>query len=179
MPKIMVRRGCVPPMRWMRSVISFLSDPFGSGITTAIAAWVLISWLLGPVKCSDGWASPSIGSRGACSWHGGVDHSHGFIALFGAAFAGFLVAQIVQIPRQKKIRLDQQKWEQDRKAAIRAAGLECPDCGAAMVRRLARNGKNRGRYFVGCTRYPLCKNARDLTQAEILTWGDRPTPRHR
>jgi len=48
--------------------------------------------LLGPTTCRDGWHSPSIGHRGACSWHGGVDHSRDiliFLYLAGGAFAGF------------------------------------------------------------------------------------------
>ena len=28
----------------------------------------------GPVKCKDGWSSSSIGSAGACSYHGGIDY---------------------------------------------------------------------------------------------------------
>ena len=34
----------------------------------------LINTLLGPITCIDGWHSPSIGSQGACSYHGGVEN---------------------------------------------------------------------------------------------------------
>ena len=30
------------------------------------------AWSLNPMTCRDGWKSPSIGERGACSHHGGV-----------------------------------------------------------------------------------------------------------
>ena len=53
---------------------------------------VLIGEILGPVKCRDGWNSPSIGQRGACSWHGGVDRSRGgwvtLLSLIGAVGVG-------------------------------------------------------------------------------------------
>lgn len=39
---------------------------------TFIAVRVLLSPLVGETVCRDGWRSASIGSRGACSWHGGV-----------------------------------------------------------------------------------------------------------
>lgn len=34
--------------------------------------------IFGSQKCEDGWASPSIGTSGACSWHGGVDDAYTF-----------------------------------------------------------------------------------------------------
>lgn len=46
--------------------------------------------LLGPTTCNDGWHSVSIGSRGACSHHGGVDRSHGFFGLRGGGVAAWL-----------------------------------------------------------------------------------------
>jgi len=52
-------------------------------IATLIGLVWLSNYLLGPVVCRDGWASPSIGHRDACSWHGGVSHSRDmFIFLF-------------------------------------------------------------------------------------------------
>ncbi len=38
----------------------------------------------------------------------------------------------------------------------------CPRCGASMVRRIARQGANAGRGFLGCSAYPKCKGTRDL-----------------
>jgi hypothetical protein len=50
---------------------------------------ILFDQILGPVKCSDGYASPSIGHSGACSSHGGVDRSRdaliGLLSVAGAA----------------------------------------------------------------------------------------------
>ncbi len=33
----------------------------------------------------------------------------------------------------------------------------CPTCGSAMVRRVARQGPNKGQAFLGCSQYPACK----------------------
>lgn len=46
-------------------------------------------------------------------------------------------------------------------AAI-ASEVQCPDCGAAMVRRVAKRGQNAGGAFMGCTRYPQCRGTRPL-----------------
>lgn len=32
----------------------------------------VVTWMRGGSLCVDGWQSPSIGERGACSWHHGV-----------------------------------------------------------------------------------------------------------
>lgn len=49
------------------------------GIIVFLGAMILLSILLGGAVCSDGWASASIGRRGACSSHGGVDRTVGAI----------------------------------------------------------------------------------------------------
>ncbi|OLU32834.1 helix-hairpin-helix domain-containing protein [Pseudomonas sp. PA27(2017)] len=41
-----------------------------------------------------------------------------------------------------------------------AASNRCPSCGASMVRRTARKGKNAGNQFWGCSKYPACKGTR-------------------
>ncbi len=44
---------------------------------------------------------------------------------------------------------------------------KCPNCGAAMVKRLARKGKNAGSYFYGCSNYPRCTGIRNIDSATI------------
>ena len=39
---------------------------------------------------------------------------------------------------------------------------ECPNCGASMVKRIARKGANAGREFLGCSNYPKCRGTRAL-----------------
>lgn len=67
-----------------------------AGVGTFASLCLLLAALSGPPRCRDGWLSPSIGHRGACSWHGGVDRSGDGRALmlpFGALswFIGFCV----------------------------------------------------------------------------------------
>src|SRR5215472_3796835 len=52
---------------------------------------ILSEQMFGPVKCSDGYASPSIGRSGACSSHGGVDRTRdALIAVLSLAGAGVI-----------------------------------------------------------------------------------------
>lgn len=38
----------------------------------------------------------------------------------------------------------------------------CPVCGGDMVERVAKRGKNLGRHFLGCSKYPRCRGTRTL-----------------
>lgn len=57
--------------------------------TCAVVAFIVLLFifgkLAGPATCQSGWQSPSIGSRGACSHHGGVDRTKFSIAFFVSA----------------------------------------------------------------------------------------------
>lgn len=52
------------------------------------------------------------------------------------------------------------KYQQNGTAT--ATKVSCPRCGSAMVKRLARRGRNAGNYFWGCSRYPSCKGTRNI-----------------
>jgi restriction system protein len=39
---------------------------------------------------------------------------------------------------------------------------DCPKCGARMIKRVARQGKNAGKEFWGCSAYPRCTGARSV-----------------
>lgn len=43
-----------------------------------------------------------------------------------------------------------------------ATAPDCPQCGAAMVRRVARRGTNAGGGFWGCSKFPACRGMRAL-----------------
>jgi hypothetical protein len=49
-----------------------------------------INYFLGPLRCKDGWVSYSIGRRGACSHHGGVEN-RSWVFYF-SAIVGFFSA---------------------------------------------------------------------------------------
>lgn len=51
---------------------------------------------------------------------------------------------------------------QSNRSATPAAGAACPTCGGRMVKRLARRGRNPGRYFLGCAAYPRCTGTRSI-----------------
>lgn len=57
--------------------------------TCAIVAFIVLLFvcgrLAGPTTCRSGWQSPSIGSRGACAHHGGVDRTKFSIIFFVSA----------------------------------------------------------------------------------------------
>lgn len=42
-----------------------------------------------------------------------------------------------------------------------SSSIRCPSCGASMVRRTARKGRNAGKQFWGCTKYPACRGTRN------------------
>jgi DNA-binding helix-hairpin-helix protein with protein kinase domain len=46
-------------------------------------------------------------------------------------------------------------------AGTTGSGQSCPQCGAPMVKRMARRGRRSGSMFWGCTRYPLCRGTRN------------------
>ncbi len=46
-------------------------------------------------------------------------------------------------------------------ASQSVAGLTCPRCGSAMVRRTAQRGTNTGAGFWGCSRFPQCRGTRN------------------
>jgi Topoisomerase DNA binding C4 zinc finger len=98
------------------------------GILALVAMTAIARQFLGPVTCRDGWQSQSIGRRGACSWHGGVDRSRDglfFIFLAVSGLAGFMTfSRLEEADRPRK--------------------LKCPKCHAEM----SLGGK--------CARYPLC-----------------------
>jgi len=65
-----------------------------------VVVWLALGALFGPAHCADGWRSTSIGSRGACSWHGGVDRSSGALRLLGSVAAGAAAWYLVARRRQ-------------------------------------------------------------------------------
>ena len=61
-------------------------------------------------------------------------------------------------------------------ASNSVARMKCPNCGAKMVIRLASKGKSKGRYFWGCSTYPICEETvaaklEDLPQRELGAIG--------
>ena len=54
----------------------------------------------------------------------------------------------------------------------------CPFCGAAMRKRKASRGRNKGNYFWGCKRFPACRGTRDFAeQIRTKSQSAAPPPR--
>lgn len=78
-------------------MLRFISNPWILGIV----AFFAMRWTLGEVfdlspLCNDGWRSTSIGKRGACSYHGGVDRSAMALANIVGLVAGVIVGVLTQ-----------------------------------------------------------------------------------
>lgn len=151
------------------------------GLACAFALSFAAGQLLGPLKCRDGWASPSIGRQGACSWHGGVDRSRsglGVIFLLLGGGAGFLfygtrfAARFDANSGRSSSMVPPETSTVDKASISPVASLQyapkpfvapqpgaktCPSCGSAMRIRSARRGPMSGRQFWGCVRFPDCR----------------------
>ena len=127
--------------------------------------------LIGPTRCSDGWASPSIGKQGACSHHGGVNRAPQS-AVFMVSILGGVIAAIF-VGNNSDNRSDQNKRHPDRShpssrgtREIDHSGPNCPICGSGMVSRVARKGRHQGQEFYGCSKFPRCKGIVSKTESE-------------
>jgi hypothetical protein len=58
-----------------------LQSPWTAGVAAFLLSLILLRSTFGGATCRDGWASPSIGRPGACSYHGGVDRSKGALIM--------------------------------------------------------------------------------------------------
>lgn len=63
---------------------------------TFVIVFIIARTLLGS-NCSDGFTSLSIGSRGACSHHGGVSSVEGIVAIIIAAVTSYLVFKFLKV----------------------------------------------------------------------------------
>lgn len=132
------------------------------GFGVALPIWNLF-YDHSPPTCRDGWASPSVGLQGACSWHGGVVYSDNSFLIVAGAVAGLFAAVLVGLGiavLYDKLNL----WPPEKPAppAIAVRKLpdvypRCPRCDKAMVLRRGPRGE-----FFGCRRYPKCRGLRPI-----------------
>jgi endonuclease YncB( thermonuclease family) len=56
-------------------------------------------------------------------------------------------------------------------------GIRCPKCGAEMRRRVAKRGRNKGREFWGCSRYPACKGivGGNIVSLNVMSRASKPS----
>lgn len=164
-------------MRILLSIAAFFLIPVGWGFV----------WEPERTVCRDGWASPSIGKRGACSSHGGVDKGMSFrglvvlVTTFGGSAGIFFYRELLteikpppppKITPQRPISpapapsLDYKP--KNYRGAYRKQGKagsntrRCPKCNRGMVMRIAKTGANAGNKFLGCSNYPRCAGTRSV-----------------
>lgn len=83
--------------------------------------------------------------------------SNGIDLVNGDALAAMIAAVQGEKPIQNPIPVETpQRREEPASAPV------CPRCGAPMVLRTARTGKNAGSQFYGCTQYPGCRGVRPV-----------------
>ena len=152
----------------MRSLLSWIA-----GILIFAGASAGIGKLLGPTTCRDGWASPSIGERGACSHHGGVSHSRDFLVLLAATIGGGAGFAFHESRAGRWIRggswrqagrpFEPPEHEPPPPRPFLPPGPvepDCPKCGSAMRLRRPTNRRQRWKPFWGCSRFPDCNGTR-------------------
>ncbi len=160
------------------------------GIVVFLGAMILLSILFGGAVCSDGWASASIGRRGACSSHGGIDRTAGVIKFLLSIGATVWAVVAYSAGREKwlaKLRANSEIPTTATATEIEMPNIDtkvipppanisvpppkaahskssskvkCPICGGGMSVRTARVGKNAGGKFWGCKRFPRCKGTK-------------------
>jgi len=125
-------------MRFLRRFPGWTGIIFGVVLFAALAK--LTGWLLGPVTCRDGWQSASIGHRGACSWHGGVDRSRDILFFIYMGISGFAGWRV----------FDRLESRPAPPASTPIVYQRCPKCRGSMH----YDRENLG--VIRCDRYPVC-----------------------
>lgn len=117
------------------------------------------------------------GGRGRGGWgsgRGSGSGMFGFLLFIGSCFGGWwLIGKLLKrrrtqeeslaiirsralpaAPRDQTVTIQiNQEWER--------LGL-CPKCGSKMRKRLAKRGRNSGKAFMGCSKYPNCYGIRKI-----------------
>jgi hypothetical protein len=85
----------------MKRFLETLKHPMTIGATVGTALFIFFVSLQGPARCRDGWASPSIGTQGACSQHGGVASSPLLFELMLSALVGWAAGALRNRPVER------------------------------------------------------------------------------
>lgn len=158
-------------------------------IFITIITFVLLLMLLSGDSCSDGFLSSSIGSRGACSHHGGVSFFSKIKVPLIFSITGLVWYFLNTLTKNKKNTCENTntnysdkngvdviltKYNQDeiiatklqdkKIAKAKDTSKKCPKCRAKLVLRVAKKGKNPGNKFWGCSRYPRCRGTRKYVE---------------
>lgn len=91
----------------LKQLVNILTHPVTAFVAAFIGYSIVTNHLIGPDRttCKDGWRSPSIGTQGACSHHGGVQgmtfrRLMRLVVSGGAAFGAFQLRNRKRRPRK-------------------------------------------------------------------------------
>ncbi|HFC8468232.1 TPA: topoisomerase DNA-binding C4 zinc finger domain-containing protein [Neisseria subflava] len=169
-------------------------------IFITVITFVLLLMLLSGNSCSDGFLSSSIGSRGACSHHGGVSFFSKIKVPLIFSITGLIWYFLNTLTKNKKntcenintnysdkngVDVTLTKYNQDKfietklqdkkiaKGKAKDTSKKCPKCRAKLVLRVAKKGKNPGNKFWGCSRYPRCRGTRKYVEESTSNSDNR------
>lgn len=160
------------------SLGAILKLSIGVGVAVFIAGQIVLGTLLGPRSCSDGWESSSIGRRGACSSHGGVDQTIPMLTLLlgivGGIGAGRLTWRLRNPAPSKPANRNAPSSPnatttsappKDLRLVLNIPPIEdegnpCPKCGGEMVEHMTNVGPRAGTVYLGCAQFPYCSGIR-------------------
>jgi len=136
--------------------------PVVFGVIAFLAVFIVGNAVVGPTVCRDGWPSASIGNRGACSHHRGVNRGPQALAFVLSIIVGFSAYAGVKRLRQRTAEAGGviaaiRNAHQSSQARSQIRHLPCPICGGGMLTTLERQGPNAARWFLICSRFPECR----------------------
>lgn len=156
--------------RTVQRIKEFLGRPLVAGLLTFVVLRIVMTPLIQPTVCADGWPSGSIGRRGACSHHHGIGTNWSLLGvLIGSGLGGLAVGRMLVAAEQRKwAALNRQRDVERAEANVRRYSQmpkspttpACPICGASMRERIATRGRSAGGKFWGCSNYPRCRGTR-------------------
>lgn len=159
--------------------MNFIRHPWFVGVLVFWIASIGLARISGPATCRDGWGSSSIGSRGACSWHGGVDRTGDLLIVLAsltvAVGAGTITAKLGRKVGNSKrpralsaISVDSKHYQMPSRGPAPQAvspkqeGPACPKCGSPMRRYMSERGET---LHWWCSRFPACDGRAEAVAA--------------
>lgn len=139
------------PERIRQIALKFYTNnlSFPVGLLVFALMFMLLPHTSGPLRCNDGTASSSIGHKGACSWHGGVERRHAGVRFVFSIGIGYLASYLYGRRRDAVLKRKNEEsgpgkktplHRQDKTSTNQGALLKCPICGRSMWLRVLKNG---------------------------------------